>query len=47
MLLGGSKPEQLRANLDAAARGPLPPDVVAACDEVGTTLAGAMPAYNR
>jgi aryl-alcohol dehydrogenase-like predicted oxidoreductase len=47
VLLGGSKPAQLQANIAAAARGPLPPDVVAACDEVGATLAGPMPAYNR
>jgi aryl-alcohol dehydrogenase-like predicted oxidoreductase len=47
VLLGGSKPDQLRANIAAAERGPLPPDVVAACDEVGATLAGPMPAYNR
>ena len=47
VLLGGSKPDQLRANIAAAGRGPLPVDVVAACDEVGATLAGPMPAYNR
>jgi aryl-alcohol dehydrogenase-like predicted oxidoreductase len=47
VLLGGSKPAQLQANIAAAARGPLPDDVVAACDEVGATLAGPMPAYNR
>jgi aryl-alcohol dehydrogenase-like predicted oxidoreductase len=47
VLLGGSKPEQLRSNLAAAARGPLPADVVEACDEVGRTLDGPMPAYNR
>lgn len=47
VLLGGSRPAQLEANIAAAARGPLPADVVAACDEVGTTLAGPMPAYNR
>ena len=47
VLLGGSKPDQLRANIAAAERGPLPVDVVAACDEVGATLAGPMPAYNR
>jgi aryl-alcohol dehydrogenase-like predicted oxidoreductase len=47
VLLGGSKPDQLRANIAAAGRGPLSPDVVSACDEVGATLAGPMPAYNR
>lgn len=47
VLLGGSKPEQLRSNLEAAARGPLPQDVLDACDEVGASLHGPMPAYNR
>jgi aryl-alcohol dehydrogenase-like predicted oxidoreductase len=47
MLLGGSKVSHLRANLAAAARGPLPEDVVKACAEVGVALRGPMPAYNR
>lgn len=47
MLLGGSKVEQLRANIAAVANGPLPTDVVEACDAVGTSLRGPMPAYNR
>ena len=47
VLLGGSKPAQLQANIAAAAAGPLPDDVIAACDEVGAALAGPMPAYNR
>ncbi|MET7400036.1 aldo/keto reductase [Dactylosporangium sp. NPDC005572] len=47
VVLGGSKTGQLRENLAATARGPLPPDVLAACDEVGRILAGPMPAYNR
>ncbi|WP_019814077.1 aldo/keto reductase [Saccharomonospora saliphila] len=47
VLLGGSKIEHLRGNIDALARGPLPPDVVDACDEVGAFLRGPMPAYNR
>jgi aryl-alcohol dehydrogenase-like predicted oxidoreductase len=47
VLLGGSKPEQLRANLAVADRGPLPADVLDACAEVGRTLDGPMPAYNR
>ena len=46
-LLGGSKVEQLRANIAAVANGPLPADVVEACDAVGTGLRGPMPAYNR
>lgn len=47
VLLGGSKPEQLRSNLAAAAKGALPQDVMDACDEVGRVLNGPMPAYNR
>jgi len=47
LLLGGSKVPQLQQNIAAAAAGPLPADVVAACDEVGASLRGPMPAYNR
>lgn len=47
MLLGGSKVEQLRANIEAVAKGPLPADVTAACDAIGAGLRGPMPAYNR
>lgn len=47
VLLGGSRVEQLQQNIAAAAAGPLPVDVVAACNEVGTSLRGPMPAYNR
>ncbi|MEU0805210.1 aldo/keto reductase [Streptomyces sp. NPDC005970] len=47
LLLGGSKVEHLKANIAAAAAGPLPADVLAACDKVGARLRGPMPAYNR
>ena len=47
ILLGGSKIEQLQANIDAAAKGPLPEDVVRACDAVAAELRGPMPNYNR
>ncbi len=47
MLLGGSKVEQLLSNIRAVANGPLPADVVTACDAVGAKLRGPMPAYNR
>ena len=47
VLLGGSKPQQLEANITAAQAGPLPDDVVAACDEAGQAIAGSMPGYNR
>ena len=47
VLLGGSKPHQLEANISAAQAGPLPADLVAACDEAGQAIAGSMPGYNR
>ncbi|TCO40477.1 aryl-alcohol dehydrogenase-like predicted oxidoreductase [Kribbella antiqua] len=47
VLLGGSKPEQLLSNIAATQQGPLPQDVLDACDEVGRVLSGPMPAYNR
>ncbi|KQQ98452.1 aldo/keto reductase [Arthrobacter sp. Leaf141] len=47
VLLGGSKVEQLQANITAAAKGPLPADVVAACDAVAAEIRGPMPKYNR
>lgn len=47
VLLGGSKHAHLQANLAAAARGPLPEDVLEACDAVGAELRGPMPAYSR
>jgi aryl-alcohol dehydrogenase-like predicted oxidoreductase len=47
ILLGGSKTSHLQANIDALSRGPLSDDLVAACDEVGATLRGPMPSYNR
>lgn len=47
LLLGGSKPAQLASNMEVLARGPLPQDVVAACDELAPALRGPMPDYNR
>lgn len=47
ILLGASRDEQLRANIAAIASGPLPADVLSACDDVAITLRGPMPSYNR
>ncbi|MCL8026101.1 aldo/keto reductase [Nocardioides bruguierae] len=47
LLLGGSRTEHLASNLAVLARGPLPADVVEACDAVGAGLRGPMPAYHR
>jgi aryl-alcohol dehydrogenase-like predicted oxidoreductase len=46
-IIGASKPEQLAENLEALSKGPLPPDVVAACDRVWNGLRGVTPKYNR
>ena len=47
VLLGGDTLEHFTSNAEAVRRGPLPADVLAACDEVTLPLAGHMPAYNR
>jgi aryl-alcohol dehydrogenase-like predicted oxidoreductase len=47
VLIGGSKVEQIEATIAAADKGPLPDDVITACDEAGEPLKGTMPAYNR
>lgn len=47
VLLGGSKPHQLQANIEVLGKGPLENSVVEACDRVGAALRGPMPAYNR
>lgn len=47
ILLGGSRTSHLQSNIDALGRGPLSDDLAAACDDVGATLRGPMPAYNR
>lgn len=47
VLLGGSKVGHLRANIEALGQGPLDPDIIEACDDVGAALRGPMPNYNR
>ncbi len=47
VLLGGSSAQHLQANIKAVAAGPLPNDVVDACDRQTVSLLGVMPAYNR
>jgi aryl-alcohol dehydrogenase-like predicted oxidoreductase len=47
LLLGASRLEQLRSNLDALRHGPLESADMAAIDAVGADLRGPMPAYNR
>jgi aryl-alcohol dehydrogenase-like predicted oxidoreductase len=47
VILGASRLEQLEQNLAASDQGPLPPETVAACDEVWQRLRGPTPVYNR
>ncbi len=47
VILGASTMEQLEQNLEAFGKGPLPADVVAACDGVWNNLRGITPQYNR
>jgi len=47
VILGASSLEQLKQNLDAAASGPLSPELLAACEEIWATLKGVAPAYQR
>jgi aryl-alcohol dehydrogenase-like predicted oxidoreductase len=46
-IIGASSMEQLAGNLEALERGPLPADVVTACDGVWNRLRGVTPKYNR
>jgi 1-deoxyxylulose-5-phosphate synthase len=47
VILGASRYEQLEQNFKALEGGPLPEDVVEACDEVWRNLRGPIPNYNR
>lgn len=47
VLLGGSRTEQVMANIALLDKGPLDADVVLAANAVGDDLRGPMPAYNR
>jgi aryl-alcohol dehydrogenase-like predicted oxidoreductase len=47
VLLGASRPSQLESNIAYLGRGPLPDDVLEACDRVGARLRGPMPDYHR
>jgi len=47
VLVGGSRLEQITANIELLRRGPLAADLVRAANEVGDDLRGPMPAYNR
>ncbi|MDQ3667945.1 MAG: aldo/keto reductase [Acidobacteriota bacterium] len=47
VILGASKLEQLKQNLNLLDEGPLLPEVVELCDEVWKDLRGPTPIYNR
>ena len=47
IILGASQLDQLEANIEALAKGPLPRDAVVACDSLWERLRGVSPKYNR
>lgn len=47
IILGASSMEQLNQNLAAGEDGPLPEDMVKACDQLWQELRGPLPVYNR
>lgn len=47
IVLGASRLEQMRENLDALAKGAIPVEAVQACDQVWKQLRGVSPQYNR
>jgi 1-deoxyxylulose-5-phosphate synthase len=47
LVLGASRLEQLQENLDVVEQGPLPENVIEACNEVWKELRGVSPQYNR
>lgn len=47
LILGASRLEQLEQNLNAVRHGPLNPDTLTACSNVGAFLTGAFPKYSR
>lgn len=47
IILGASRLEHLQQNVAAMSEGPLPPEVLAACDRVWQNLRGVTPKYNR
>ena len=47
ILIGGSRPQNIRANLTAIGKGPLPDDLAAAITAISDRIRGPMPSYNR
>jgi aryl-alcohol dehydrogenase-like predicted oxidoreductase len=47
VILGASRMDHLAQNISALDDGPLPPEVLALCDQVWADLRGVTPQYNR
>ena len=47
VLIGGSRPQNIRANITALANGPLPVDLADAVSAITAKVRGPMPNYNR
>ena len=47
VLIGGSRAQNIRANIAAIANGPLPADLADAVTAISTRVRGPMPPYNR
>lgn len=47
VLVGGDQVAHITSNIEELAKGPLPADIVAACQAISDPLKGSMPAYNR
>jgi len=47
ILIGGSRPDNIRTNLTAVSKGPLPTELAEAVTAIATAVRGPMPPYNR
>ena len=47
VLIGGSRPDNIRTNLTAVSKGPLPTELSEAITAIATAVRGPMPPYNR
>jgi aryl-alcohol dehydrogenase-like predicted oxidoreductase len=47
VILGASRIEQLKQNLEECKEGPLPPEIVSDCDRIWQEFRGPIPNYNR
>src|SRR6478609_1164744 len=47
VLIGGSRPDNIRTNLTAVSKGPLPTELAEAITAISTAVRGPMPPYNR